>query len=91
MEPGGLVRPGTGLTVTPRAWRRFPPHYLDYLYGRLRPSPGGSRIVSDGWAWHPVGMPRAWAFRPWRHEYVAHVVKRKALTILLYAARRVLP
>jgi hypothetical protein len=69
-----LSDPVTGTLLTPRAFpaeagRRFPPHYLGYFYGTLLPSPDGSQIVSDGWVWAPVGVPRAWAIRPWRHEY----------------------
>jgi len=35
---------------------------------RLYPSPDGTLVVSDGWVWHPVGIPRMWDVRRWRYE-----------------------
>jgi hypothetical protein len=40
-------------------------HYLDYFHGALYVSPGGTRILDDGWVWHPVGMPVAWSLEHW--------------------------
>ena len=34
-----------------------PEHYLDYFHGALYLSPKGTRILDDGWVWHPVGIP----------------------------------
>jgi hypothetical protein len=69
-----LSDPATGVTVTPREFeaadRECPAHYLDYFYGSLHPSPDGSFIASDGWVWHPVGVPRVWDARQWRHDDV---------------------
>lgn len=42
-----------------------PEHYLDYFHGALHVSPGGTDVVSDGWAWHPVGMPLQWSVAAW--------------------------
>lgn len=52
----------------PTAWHAGgprPQHYLDYFHGRLLLSPGGSRIVDDGWVWHPLGIPRVWDVPQW--------------------------
>jgi hypothetical protein len=42
-----------------------PAHYLDYFHGQLLPSPDGSRILDDGWVWHPVSIPRVWSVTEW--------------------------
>lgn len=69
-----LSAPGTGATITARQFVPYktgaplPPHYLDYFYGALHPSPDGTWIVADGWIWHPVGAPRLWNLRHWLHE-----------------------
>ena len=42
-----------------------PAHYLDYFHGGLCVSPGSTRIVDDGWVWHPVGIPTAWSVERW--------------------------
>jgi hypothetical protein len=41
------------------AWttRPCPKHYLGYYFGALLPSPSGRSLLTDGWAWHPVGIP----------------------------------
>lgn len=44
-----------------------PPHYLDYFHGRLRPSRDGTRILDNGWVWHPVSIPRIWSVAEWIH------------------------
>lgn len=41
---------------------------LDYFHGALHVSPQCSLILSDGWVWHPVGIPRSWSLRRWLHE-----------------------
>lgn len=41
------------------------PHDLDYFHGALAASPDNTRVLSDGWVWHPVGMPTAWRVDPW--------------------------
>lgn len=68
-----LSDPATGVTLTAREFhkaeeQRRPDHYLDYFYGALYPSPDGTLVVSDGWVWHPVGLPRVWDVRRWRYE-----------------------
>jgi hypothetical protein len=42
-----------------------PPHYLDYFHGALHVSPNGTYILSDGWVWHPVGVPTIWHVENW--------------------------
>jgi hypothetical protein len=68
-----LSDPATGVLLTPREFEvtgKYPAHFLDYFFGALHPSPGGRLIASDGWVWHPVGMPRVWDARQWRFDYV---------------------
>lgn len=48
-----------------RSGETRPEHYLDYFHGRLILSPDGTRVVDDGWVWHPVGIPRVWSVRAW--------------------------
>jgi hypothetical protein len=45
-----------------------PQHYLDYFHGGLYLSPGGTRILDDGWVWHPVGIPVIWSLERWLSE-----------------------
>lgn len=45
--------------------RPRPPHYLDYFHSALLPSPDYSWIADSGWAWHPVGVVRAWSVDRW--------------------------
>ncbi len=45
-----------------------PDHYLDYFHGRLYLSPDGRRLLGDGWAWHPVGIPEVWDLHRWLSE-----------------------
>jgi hypothetical protein len=49
----------TGRLLTERVTTRedSPEHYLDYYFGALLPSPSGRSLLTDGWAWHPVGIP----------------------------------
>jgi len=47
-----------------------PEHYLDYFHGALYLSPKGTRILDDGWAWHPVGIPVVWNVDQWLSENV---------------------
>jgi hypothetical protein len=42
-----------------------PEHYLDYFHGALYLSPKGTRILDDGWVWHPVGIPAVWSIDKW--------------------------
>jgi len=42
-----------------------PEHYLDYFHGALYLSPNGTRILDDGWVWHPVGIPVVWSVDQW--------------------------
>lgn len=47
-----------------------PPHYLDYFHGALHLSPKGTRLLDDGWVWHPVGIPVVWTIDQWLSENV---------------------
>lgn len=42
-----------------------PAHYLDYFHGALHVSPSGTYVLSDGWVWHPVGIPTVWRVENW--------------------------
>jgi hypothetical protein len=59
-----------------------PEHYLDYFQGALHPSPAERWLVTDGWAWHPVGIPLAVDLAAWlggdRHapEHGRHLADR---------------
>ena len=46
------------------------PHYLDYFFGGLAVSPGGTRAASGGWVWHPVGMVATWDLGRWLGGHV---------------------
>lgn len=79
--------PATGRSLTERSFEPYeetgkrPPHYLDYFHGQLWSSPDGSRILDDGWVWHPASIPRIWSitdwvrFNPWESEDGASVVE----------------
>jgi len=47
-----------------------PDHYLDYFHGALYVNPSCTRIMDDGWIWHPVGVPRSWSLERWFSENV---------------------
>lgn len=57
--------PATGEALTERDTDAEPERHLDYFHGQLLPSPDGSRLLDDGWVWHPVGIPRAWSVSDW--------------------------
>jgi len=63
--------PASGEVLTrrgPTSYRdgeQRPEHYLDYFHGGLYLSPDGSRVLDDGWAWHPVGLPAIWSVDKW--------------------------
>lgn len=63
--------PATGELLTERGPTSYqsgqeePPHYLDFFHGRLHVSPGGRRILDDGWVWHPIGLLTSWSLEPW--------------------------
>lgn len=65
----GDAATGTPLTPRPapaaRAGGDEDEHYLDYFHGALYVSPDGRRILDDGWAWHPVGIPATWRMDAW--------------------------
>jgi hypothetical protein len=48
-----------------QAGEQRPEHYLDYFHGALYLSPKGTRILDDGWVWHPVGIPVVWSLDQW--------------------------
>lgn len=47
-----------------------PEHYLDYFHGALHVNPSRTRVVDDGWIWHPVGVPQCWSLDRWFSENV---------------------
>jgi hypothetical protein len=47
-----------------------PEHYLDYFHGALYMSPNGTRLLDDGWVWHPVGIPVVWSVDRWLSENI---------------------
>lgn len=62
--------PATGESFTERDMEsveseKVEERHLDYFHGQLWPSPDGSRLVDDGWVWHPVSVPRAWSASDW--------------------------
>lgn len=64
--------PSSGELLTDRhqapyqSMEKRPEHYLDYFHGALYVSPDGTRILDDGWVWHPVGVPATWSLERWR-------------------------
>lgn len=62
--PGGRLVTERGPTSYSRGEDR-PEHYLDYFHGALHVSPDGSRVLDDGWVWHPVGIPVLWHVTRW--------------------------
>ncbi|MFD7261690.1 hypothetical protein [Streptomyces sp. NPDC059874] len=63
--------PSTGARLTDRDTPQYrtpgdkDAHYLDYFFCGLSVSPGGRRIVSDGWVWHPWGVLAIWDLEAW--------------------------
>jgi hypothetical protein len=63
--------PATGELLSERSPTQYkegeprPPHYLDYFHGALYVSPNGTYILSDGWVWHPAGIPTIWNAENW--------------------------
>ncbi len=61
----------SGRLLTERGPTRYaqgetrPDHYVDYFQGALHVSPDGSRVVSDGWVWQPMGVPLLWDLARW--------------------------
>jgi hypothetical protein len=51
--------------ATYRSEEKQPEHYLDYFHGGLYISPAATRIVDDGWVWHPAGIPATWNLDRW--------------------------
>lgn len=43
------------------------PH-LDYFYGALYLNPSRTRVASDGWVWHPVGVVTTWSLSAWANN-----------------------
>jgi hypothetical protein len=68
--------PATGELLTSRHPTSYshdeerPEQYLDYFHGGLYVSPDGTRIIDDGWVWHPVGVPTTWSLEQWLFENV---------------------
>jgi hypothetical protein len=66
-----ITDPATGELLTERSPTQYkegesrPPHYLDYFHGALYVSPDHTYILSDGWVWHPIGVPTIWQVESW--------------------------
>ena len=65
-----VADPATGESLTERDMEsveaeKLKEYHLDYFHGQLIPSPDGSRLLDDGWVWHPVSIPRAWSVSNW--------------------------
>lgn len=71
-----LSDPASGELLSVRETPRFgedrtrPAHYLDYFHGALIVDPSGSRVVDDGWIWHPFGVPMVFSLARWYAENV---------------------
>jgi hypothetical protein len=63
--------PATGELLSARGPTRYKgdvpcrPDYLEYFHGALQVSPKSTHILSDGWIWHPVGVPKIWNVEKW--------------------------
>ena len=53
-----------------RSGEQQPEHYLDYFHGALYVNPNSTRVVDDGWFWHPLGIPVAWSLERWFSDNV---------------------
>ncbi len=66
--------PRTGELLTARTSPRYessetkPPHYLDYFHAGLVVSPGGTRVLDNGWIWSPYGEVRVFSLTRWITE-----------------------
>jgi hypothetical protein len=64
--------PATGSLLSERSPTQYkdresrPEHYLDYFHGALYLSPNSKLILTDGWVWHPLGIPTIWSIENWR-------------------------
>ncbi len=63
--------PHTGELLTARTGTSYssgeprPPHYLDYFHAGLVVSPDGTRVIDNGWIWHPYGQVRVFSLTRW--------------------------
>ena len=65
--------PADGTLLSERSFQsqeEKPDHDLDYFHGALHVNPSCTRIVDDGWIWHPVGVPQSWSLDRWFSENV---------------------
>ena len=65
-----LSDPATGALLTARQATRSTPearpdHDLDYFHGALLLNASSTRVLDDGWVWHPVGIPVIWSVEQW--------------------------
>ncbi|HEX6044661.1 MAG TPA: hypothetical protein VFZ22_09255 [Pyrinomonadaceae bacterium] len=67
-----LSDPATGKLLSEREQtiqqseeQQRPEHYLDYFHGALYINANQTRILDDGWIWHPLGVPATWSLEPW--------------------------
>ncbi|WP_322869689.1 hypothetical protein [Streptomyces goshikiensis] len=62
------VDPATGEVLAAMPVEEESADWSGYFQGALHLSPGGTRIASDAWCWHPAGRPVAWNLGPWLTE-----------------------
>ena len=67
---GSLLSERSATSFETEESEREPEHYLDYFHGALYVNPSYTRIVDDGWIWHPVGVPQTWSLDRWFSENV---------------------
>lgn len=63
-----VTDPRTGERLTPREVGESTRPVLDYFYSGLSVSPGGGRVLSNGWVWHPYGRVRVFDLQRWLGE-----------------------
>ncbi|WP_328777149.1 hypothetical protein OHU17_33060 [Streptomyces goshikiensis] len=62
------VDPATGEVLAAMPVEEESADWSGYFQGALHLSPGGTRIASDAWCWHPAGRPVAWNLGHWLTE-----------------------
>jgi predicted NAD-dependent protein-ADP-ribosyltransferase YbiA (DUF1768 family) len=63
----------TGALLTARTagagpGQKSPEHALDYFHSDLHVSPEGTRVIDNGWIWHPYGQVRVFSLARWVRE-----------------------
>lgn len=58
----------TARTIDTAPGQKRPEHHLDYFHSDLLVSPEGTRVIDNGWIWHPVGQVRVFSLARWIRE-----------------------